>query len=107
MTKQEKVDAAWTAMTAAPREDRDALRAAYVAALQAMDATDDTPEAIADQKRRDREDYEARQAAATERAELSHKRFMGDDPDWTAEMDAYEAATAAERAAMDTEPSDL
>lgn len=47
------------------------------------------------------------EAAKAERDALSHKRAMGDDPDWTAEMDAYEANKAAVEAAMDTEPNDL
>ncbi len=49
----------------------------------------------------------ALEAHAASRVALARKRAAGLDPEWTAEMAAYDADVAALDRAMNTEPDDL
>ncbi len=52
-------------------------------------------------------DYLYRMARKAERDALSHKRAMGLDSEHSEAMAKYEASTAAQIAAMNTEPTDI
>lgn len=108
MTKAERAEhiAACRAASKAKRDAKAAEKAAKHAAYMAepYHTAKGADNQTSRQARTERLEHDARRAAIND---LGYRRAMGLDPEYTAEMDAYEAATEAERAAMDTEPSDL
>lgn len=102
MDNQTLINKTWIAMNEAAPEDKDAALAAYTAALRAA-PREDSPEAIAEQKRCDEADYQRRMATKDARDAESHRQAMSDADRWA----EFDASTKAINDAMDTEPSDI